>query len=708
MKNKMHLSLSLATILIPFSLLNAEEIKDIDLGESIVSASGFKQAIQEAPATISVITNKDLSSKAYKDIAEAISDIPGVDLNASRGNTGAYRITMRGITGYTLILVDGRRQTVGGNIGPNGFDDAQITFLPPLASIERIEVIKGPMSTLYGSDALGGVINIITKKVTNEWHSNIQLESILNENTQWGNYYGGTFYTSGPIIKDKLGITLRLREYFRDASNVVFRQSNGSIVAPTRGRAQSPTKANLHNIGAKLTYLPDELNTLTLDFDYGLNRYDNKKGQLGTITRPSNNGGLDGGYTDSMDIQRIITYITHQGHYDYFSIDSGIQYNAISNDGREVVGQSGIPHLGQNRDILAETYIGNTKAVIPIGNSNILSVGGEYKLEKMQDKIANPTNFSQYLLAIFAENEYSILDNLRLTTGVRYNYHQNFKSNISPRIYLVYNVLDNLTIKGGVATGFKAPEANQLIPGEFNYMGQGTLPVFGNPNLKEETSINYEASIAYDNGSFYVGLTGYLTDFKDKLSTTDIANGQPVPGTGRICNSMSNGMGTNICRQQINHGEVQYRGLEFSIGGIPIDDLKLDFWYTYGSSEVKKSFDLLAIGKPETDTLSHNINAKISYTIYSITSYLKGEYQIGRYRSPSEYNIASKFYKDVFLLSLGLSYDINKYWSINGGIYNLLDMDFTKDFIQNGNTYLNAFNRVQEGRRYWISTSISF
>ncbi len=708
MKNKMHLSLSLATILIPFSLLNAEEIKDIDLGESIVSASGFKQAIQEAPATISVITNKDLSSKAYKDIAEAISDIPGVDLNASRGNTGAYRITMRGITGYTLILVDGRRQTVGGNIGPNGFDDAQITFLPPLASIERIEVIKGPMSTLYGSDALGGVINIITKKVTNEWHSNIQLESILNENTQWGNYYGGTFYTSGPIIKDKLGITLRLREYFRDASNVVFRQSNGSIVAPTRGRAQSPTKANLHNIGAKLTYLPDELNTLTLDFDYGLNRYDNKKGQLGTITRPSNNGGLDGGYTDSMDIQRIITYITHQGHYDYFSIDSGIQYNAISNDGREVVGQSGISHLGQNRDILAETYIGNTKAVIPIGNSNILSVGGEYKLEKMQDKIANPTNFSQYLLAIFAENEYSILDNLRLTTGVRYNYHQNFKSNISPRIYLVYNVLDNLTIKGGVATGFKAPEANQLIPGEFNYMGQGTLPVFGNPNLKEETSINYEASIAYDNGSFYVGLTGYLTDFKDKLSTTDIANGQPVPGTGRICNSMSNGMGTNICRQQINHGEVQYRGLEFSIGGIPIDDLKLDFWYTYGSSEVKKSFDLLAIGKPETDTLSHNINAKISYTIYSITSYLKGEYQIGRYRSPSEYNIASKFYKDVFLLSLGLSYDINKYWSINGGIYNLLDMDFTKDFIQNGNTYLNAFNRVQEGRRYWISTSISF
>ena len=116
------------------------------LEDSVVSASGFEQDIKEAPASISVIKNEDLQTKAYRDVAEAIADIPGVDLFASKGKTGTYNITMRGITGYTLILVDGRRQSVGGDIGPNGFNEVATAFLPPISAIERIEVIKGPIS----------------------------------------------------------------------------------------------------------------------------------------------------------------------------------------------------------------------------------------------------------------------------------------------------------------------------------------------------------------------------------------------------------------------------------------------------------------------------------------------------------------------------------------------------------------------------------
>lgn len=88
------------------------------LDSSIVSASGFTQDIKEAPASISVIGKKELESKPYRDVAEAISDIPGVDLYASKGKTGSYNITMRGITGYTLVLIDGRRQGIGSEIGP--------------------------------------------------------------------------------------------------------------------------------------------------------------------------------------------------------------------------------------------------------------------------------------------------------------------------------------------------------------------------------------------------------------------------------------------------------------------------------------------------------------------------------------------------------------------------------------------------------------
>src|SRR3546814_17854218 len=70
---------------------------------------------------------------------------------------------------YTLILIDGRRQNAAGNVTPNGFNETSTSFMPPLSAIERIEVIRGPMSTLYGSDAMGRVINIITRKGDKEW-----------------------------------------------------------------------------------------------------------------------------------------------------------------------------------------------------------------------------------------------------------------------------------------------------------------------------------------------------------------------------------------------------------------------------------------------------------------------------------------------------------------------------------------------------------
>ena len=142
--------LSIAVIAYLSNSAIASDSYNID--EVVVSASGFSQEIQEAPATMNVITKKDLERKPYRDVAEAISDIPGVDLYASKGKSGSYNITMRGITGSTLVLVDGRRQGIGGEIGPNGFGEVMNAFLPPLSSIERIEVIKGPNSVLYGSD----------------------------------------------------------------------------------------------------------------------------------------------------------------------------------------------------------------------------------------------------------------------------------------------------------------------------------------------------------------------------------------------------------------------------------------------------------------------------------------------------------------------------------------------------------------------------
>lgn len=667
------------------------------LDEAVVTASGFSQEIKEAPATINVITKKELERKPYRDVAEAISDIPGVDLYASKGKSGAYNITMRGITGYTLVLVDGRRQGISGDIGPNGFGEVMNAFLPPISSIERIEVIKGPMSTLYGSEALGGVVNIITKKVSDEWGVSVGFNSILNQDTQWGNTYGYNIYADGPVIDNKLGAVFRYAQSYRAQSEVTHRNSKGEEVPATQ--AQSPTKANNYNIGTRLNYIHDDANTFTFDIDYARNHFDNREGQLGTV-------GAKGGYEPTMDIDKLVTYLTHEGVYEDFTINSGIQYNRVTNDSRLVVAKN--PYSGQNRDILAQDYIADTKAVIPIGQSNILSVGAEYKLEKMQDKIASPSRFSQYAIAAFAEDEYSILENLRLTLGARYNYHETFGNNVSPRAYLVYNLNDNFTFKGGVSTGFKAPTANKLIAGEYNYSGQGKTPAYGNPDLKEETSINYELGAVYSDNIFNASITGFITDFKDKISSTSYKDGASVPNIG-TCNASATG--GKSCSQAINHGEVQYMGVEVSAGFRPIDDVNLNLSYTYLDSEIKESSSTASIGKPEDGSLKHNIVAKADYSINStFTPWVKGEWQIDRYMGDTDIN--REYYKDIFLASLGVAVEINKNWNLNAGIYNLFDKDFTDSYetYSNGGTltYVNTYNRIEEGRRLYLSLNGRF
>src|SRR5690606_29255369 len=139
---------------------------------------------------------------------------------------------------YTLILIDGRRQNAAGDVTPNGFGDTSTSFMPPLSAIERIEVIRGPMSTLYGSDAMGGVINIITRKVAKEWGTSLTLDRTFNEDRDYGDDGKISVYSSGPIVEETLGLALYGNLQRRDESELEF--SNGDTVnrrgaAPVEG-----------------------------------------------------------------------------------------------------------------------------------------------------------------------------------------------------------------------------------------------------------------------------------------------------------------------------------------------------------------------------------------------------------------------------------------------------------------------------------------
>src|SRR5690554_6486181 len=240
--------------------LTAQAQETARLENIVVTAAGYEQALREAPASISVVTREELERKSFTNVAEAIADVPGVDVRSGTGKTGGLNVSTRGMPSqYTLILIDGRRQNVSGDVTPNGFGETSTSFMPPLSAIERIEVIRGPMSTLYGSDAMGGVINIITRPVSDTWAGSVSVDSTFQEDCTAGNSQNLNLYTSGPLIDDTLGLQLRGRLFDRDASD--------RLIEGATGRDPRPGEARIYSLGRRLTLTPDQTNALWLDME---------------------------------------------------------------------------------------------------------------------------------------------------------------------------------------------------------------------------------------------------------------------------------------------------------------------------------------------------------------------------------------------------------------------------------------------------------
>lgn len=323
----------------------------------VVTAAGFEQKVTEAPASISVITAEDLENRPYMTLLDAVRDLEGVDIGETRDKTGQGTISLRGMgSDYTLILINGRRQNNHGNIYPNDFGGNQFNHIPPRDSIERIEVIRGPASTLYGADAMGGVINIITKRNLDRWRGSVTVSRTFEEKSAYGDDTTVDVYANGPILPGLLSLSVRGSFYKRDASNPVYRpviDPNGVDIARTLGFGTGGKTVDNENLsgGFTLAFTPTDNQTLTFDYDASRQKYDNKikindsgveeypvgtVDNYGAMLRIGNNGRVEprAGYSPSQQFTRNAWSVSHEGRWSFGNSRVTLSHVATNNDGR--------------------------------------------------------------------------------------------------------------------------------------------------------------------------------------------------------------------------------------------------------------------------------------------------------------------------------------------------------------------------------------
>ncbi|WP_333660675.1 TonB-dependent receptor domain-containing protein [Chishuiella changwenlii] len=622
--------------LISISNLNAQEKNDsvskIEIDEVVVTGSGYRQNVKDAPATISVIPQSEIKKRAYRDITDVLQDIPGVFIT---GGGGSSDISIRGAdAGYTLILIDGKRANTRA-IRPNSDGPGlEQGLMPPVEAIERIEVVKGPMSTLYGSDAMGGVINIITKKTSNTgWRGSLGTDAMITTNSDAGNTYQVNANVSGSLIKNVLGLKLNGLYSHRDEDKII----------------SGFPERTIKSIGGQLSYNPNDNNTITADFNY------NRQERYSRIGKSLAAGGRS--TTSFDDYDRINYALGHQGKYGKLRLNNTLQHDKSDNFSRGMRYQTTILNSINTYDF----------------KKHVLSFGGEFRNEKLNDPENQFENngviqseIKRYNWALFAEMNWKLVEKLNFVTGIRYDNNENYGSHIAPRGYLIYSINNNFTLKGGVASGYKAPSLRQSTDNWGSITGGANAPVpgviLGDSSLKPEKSFNQELTVMFENDkkTFSASVTAYNTNFQDKITEV------------RLCDNCEyNGKDYLFVSRQSNVDKSVIHGLETNLTLRFTKDINLKANYTFTESEVK-SGDLK--GKSLSRLPKHMANAILEWkATKDLDFWSRYNFRSKSLPGISRGNAATTTIADYSLVDLGGIYKFTNNFQFNLGVYNIFN-----------------------------------
>lgn len=618
-----------------------------DLATVVVTASGSEQQLKDAPASMTVITGEELRQRSFRDLTDALRDVEGV---AVTGTANESEISIRGMPGeYTLILVDGKRQSTR-DARVNGSAGMEQSFIPPAEAIERIEVVRGPMSSLYGSDAIGGVINIITRKVPANWGGSVNLDYTAQQYKEYGNGSQVQFFAGGPIKNDLLGMQIWGRRLNRQADDDL---AGGGFA-----------KARHTDLTARLALTP--------------NRYHDIVVQAGAARLHNGEGTSANWATREQDNDRDHASITHRGRYGWATSDMSLAWERASRVG--VSDGTSAQNEFSDRKPEVKNTVFDAKLVVPLQN-HLVTGGVQWNDTSLSDWNPGLNNRVTYKFgttqkAVFVEDEWALTKRLALTGGLRIDHHDQYGTHANPRLYAVWHGTDSWTLKGGVSRGFKTPELRAVIA-DYAYLRRNRFVMFGNPDLKPETSTNYEVSSLWAPSSTVSGgVTFFYNDFKDKLSTVT---------TTRRWNGY-------VIMDRVNIDEATIAGVEVNAKWDVSRTLQLKANYTYTDSEQKSGVNAgapLALTPERMANIRATWKATPELQVWGAIAHYGKEYGItvGDVPSPA-YTTAD----------IGASYAWSRDVTLNAAIHNL------------GNKQLDeaTYGKNNYGRRLWIGTTVRF
>ena len=716
------LRLSLLSLSLLAGFAHAETAESTaELGTVYVTA---ERQLQQSLG-VSKISAQDLEKQpVVNDISDLVRTMPGVNLtgNTATGQRGNKRqIDLRGMgPENTLILIDGRPATSRNSerISMRGERNTRgDSNWVPAEAIESIEVIRGPAAARYGSGAMGGVVNIVTKKITNEFSGSLNYYTNQPQDDDEGATNRVGFNLSGPIVKDVLS--------FRIYGSANKTDADDANINAAAGNADAAGVEGVRNkdIAGRLHWKINPAQSLT--FDAGFSRQGNiyNGDTQNSSTHPAAEAlrtSLIG--SETARLYRSNFALTHTGAWDWGDTKSYISYDRTTNS-RLPEYLAGGPEGSYSSDEFTNSYLKNlrlsSEAHIPFewGVPHVLTVGAEFTDSRLKDASSNRQSFtdqgntdtfdgisatrgsnaSQREWAVYAEDNIALTERTHLIPTLRFDHHSKSGGNVSGGLNFSQQLGEYWLVKGGIARAYKAPNLYQTDPNFILYTRGNGCPIgtsgrcyyMGNADLAPETSWNKEIGAEFNKNGWQASATYFHNAYRNKIVIGDVLVAQSDLG--------------NALYQWSNTPKATVAGVEGNLV-VPLHErLKWNNNFTY----MQKSEDYQ--GNPLSMIPKFTFNSTLAWTPTEKWDANLTFTQYGRIkprtvavnRTENSNGLSTNEVGSYGLWGINAGYQFNKHTSARAGISNIFDKKIyrTADGAQ-------TFN--QHGRAFYGSLKVGF